>query len=341
MIVHRVGPNLRDDLFKYRITTTEMAESSFHMNTHDSLTRRNILTALATAPLALAQDPVIRVDVQLVNITFTVRNKQGGLVGNLTKEDFTVFEDGKPQEINRFQRDTDLPLTIGLLIDISGSMYNVIDTGKRAAAEFFRKVLRPKDLAFLITFGSELELMQDLTSSVNLLERNLNKVEGQRPTRVMTQGPVPTTPRGTRMYDAIYLAAEEKLKDEAGRKVIVLLTDGADQGSFYKPAETLKQTHLSDAVIYSFFYYEPMYGSDEGSLKRLSGETGGRVFDVTKRGSLDRSFEQLQEEMRSQYALSYSPSNDKRDGAFRRVEIKTKDSSLKVQARRGYYATPA
>ncbi|MCX6614294.1 MAG: VWA domain-containing protein [Acidobacteria bacterium] len=311
------------------------------MKTHDKLTRRNLLAGLGAGPVLLAQDPVIRVDVQLVNITYTVRNKQGGLVGNLTKDDFTVFEDGKQQEINRFQRDTDLPLTIGLLIDISGSMYNVISTGKRAASEFFRKVLRPKDLAFLITFGSELELLQDLTSSVSLLDKGLSQVEGQRPTRVMTQGPVPTTPRGTRMFDAVYLAAEEKLKNEAGRKVIVLLTDGADQGSFYKPMDALKQTHLSDAVIYSFFYYEPMYGSDEGALKKLSGDTGGRVFDVTKRGGLDRSFEQLQEEMRSQYSLSYSPTNDKKDGAFRRVEIKPKDSSLKVQARRGYYSAGA
>ncbi len=339
--MHRIGSNLRDDLFEYRIAAAKMTESRFHMKTHDKLTRRNLLAGLGAGPVLLAQDPVIRVDVQLVNITYTVRNKQGGLVGNLTKDDFTVFEDGKQQEINRFQRDTDLPLTIGLLIDISGSMYNVISTGKRAASEFFRKVLRPKDLAFLITFGSELELLQDLTSSVNLLDKGLSQVEGQRPTRVMTQGPVPTTPRGTRMFDAVYLAAEEKLKNEAGRKVIVLLTDGADQGSFYKPMDALKQTHLSDAVIYSFFYYEPMYGSDEGALKKLSGETGGRVFDVTKRGGLDRSFEQLQEEMRSQYSLSYSPLNDKRDGAFRRVEIKPKDSSLKVQARRGYYATGA
>ncbi|WP_051670271.1 VWA domain-containing protein [Bryobacter aggregatus] len=311
------------------------------MNTHDKFSRRAWIGGLAGAPLLLAQDPVIRVDVQLVNITYTVRNKQGGLVGNLTKDDFTVVEDGKPQEISRFQRDTDLPLTIGLLVDISGSMYNVIETGKRAANEFFRKVLREKDLAFVISFGSELDLVQDLTSSKSLLERGLSDLRGQRPTRVMTQGPIPTTARGTRMFDAVYLAADEKLKTEAGRKLIVLLTDGADQGSFYKPADALKQSHLSDAVIYSFFYYEPMYGSDEGALKKLSGDTGGRVFDVTRRGGLDKAFEQLQEEMRSQYSIAYSPTNPKRDGGFRRVEVKTKDGSLKVQARRGYYATEA
>lgn len=309
------------------------------MKIENSLTRRTVLTGLAGGGLLLAQDPVIRVDVQLVNITFTVRDKRGGLVGTLTQDDFTVFEDGKQQEINRFQRDNDLPLTIGLLIDISGSMYNIIDTGKRAGSEFFRKVLREKDLAFLITFGSETELVQDLTSSPNMLERALGKVEAQRPTRVMTQGPVPTSRvRGTLMHDAIYLAAEEKLKSEAGRKVIVLLTDGADMGSFYKLADALKQSHLADAVVYSFFYYEPMFGSDEGALKKLSGDTGGRVFNVAKRGALEQAFDQLQEEMRSQYALSYTPTNNNQDGGFRRVEIKTKDGALKVQARRGYYA---
>ena len=332
-------------MLKNGIATSKTAERNIHMRTNDSVTRRTLLAGLAGGlaggPVLLAQDPVIRVDVQLVNITFTVRNKQGGLVGSLTKDDFTVFEDGKQQTVNGFQRDTDLPLTIGLLVDISGSMYNVIGTGKRAAAEFFRKVLRPKDLAFLITFGSELELLQDLTSSVSLLEKGLSLVEGQRPVQVMTQGPIPTTPRGTRMFDALYLAANEKLKKESGRKVIVMLTDGADQGSFYKPVDALKQTHLSDAVIYSLFYYEPMYGSDEGALKRLSEDTGGRVFDVTKRGGLDKAFVQLQEEMRSQYALSYSPANDRKDGSFRRVEIKTKDQRLKVQARRGHYAVGA
>ena len=120
-----------------------------------------------------------------------------------------------------------------------------------------------------------------------------------------------------------------------------MLTDGDDQGSVYKPAEALKQAHLSDAVIYSFFYYEPMYGSNEGALKRLSGDTGGRVFDVARRGGLDQAFAQLQEEMRSQYTIAYTPASGKMDGAFRKVEIKPKDSGLKVQARRGYYPAGA
>jgi VWFA-related protein len=313
---------------------------------HDAKpTRRGALSLLSAAPLLASpgnlfgqEDPVIRIDVSLVNITFTVRNKQGGLVGNLTQDDFQVFEDGKPQKITRFQRDNDLPLTIGMLIDVSGSMYNVLDVGKRAASEFFKKVLRPKDLAFLISFGSETELLQDLTSSTEYLDKGLGQVRGQRPTAVMTQGPVPTRQRGTLLYDAIYLAAQEKLKNESGRKVIVLLTDGADMGSYYKQADALKQSHLADAVIYSFFYYEPMFTSDEGALKRMSSDTGGRVFDAYRRGALEMGFKQLEEEMRSQYALSYAPVNSNQDGTFRRVEIKPKDGSLKVQARRGYYA---
>jgi VWFA-related protein len=320
--------------------THNFRHSSFlHNSTHPKPSRRAALSTLLAAPSLLAQDPVIKVDVQLVNVTYTVRNKQGGLVGNLSKDDFTLFEDGKPQEIRNFQLDTDLPLTIGLLLDISGSMYNIIESGRGAAAQFFRQVLRPKDLAFLISFASEMELVQDLTSSASLLERGLREVKPVRPTRVMTQGPVPTTARGTRLYDAVYLAAEEKLKTEAGRKVIVLLTDGADQGSVYKPAEALKQAHLADCVIYSLFYYEPYYGSDESALKKLSGDTGGRVIDVARRGNLELAYKQLQEEMRSQYSLAYSPTNSNRDGAFRKIEIKPRDSSLKVQARRGYYAT--
>jgi VWFA-related protein len=314
----------------------------FHPVLQDKPGRRAALALLAGGLLPAqdpSQDPVIRVDVELVNVTFTVRNKQGGLVGDLTKHDFQVFEDGKPQNISRFQRDNDLPLTIGLLVDTSGSMYNVLDTGKRAARDFFQKVLRPKDLAFLITFASEMELLQDLTASQKLLSNSLDEIKGQRPTAVMVQGPVPTKPRGTRLYDAVYLAAEEKLKNEAGRKIIVLLTDGADQGSVYKLPEALKQAHLADTVIYGFFYYERGYYSDEGVLKRMSQETGGRVFEVTRRGGLDDAFRQLEEEMRSQYALSYTPANDKKDGAFRRIEIKPKDGNLKVQARRGYYAT--
>lgn len=306
---------------------------------------RRACLGLLSAPLLSApllaqapQDPVIRVDVELVNVTFTVRNKQGGLVGNLTAGDFTVFEDGKQQEVRRFERENDLPLTIGLLLDISGSMFGVIDAAKHTAARFFEKLLRPKDLAFLITFGSETELMQDLTSSKKLLAESLEKVQGQRPTRVYVQGPVPTTPKGTLLYDAVYLAAKEKLRHEAGRKVIVLISDGDDQGSYYKLQDALKQTHLADAVIYSFFYYERGFISDEGTLKRMSSDTGGRVFDVTRRGSLEQAFAQLDEEMRSQYSLAYSSTNPNRDGAFRKIEIKPKAKDLRVQARRGYYA---
>ncbi|MDX2268125.1 MAG: VWA domain-containing protein [Bryobacter sp.] len=293
---------------------------------------------LLGAPLVLAQDPIIRVDVELVNITFSVRNKQGGLVGNLEEADFEVYEDGKLEKIVRFERENALPLTIGLLLDTSGSMFGVLDAARHTASQFFAKVLREKDLAFLITFASEMELLQDLTSSQKLLAQGLEEVRGERPTRVMVQGPVPTTPRGTRLYDAVYLAANEKLKNETGRKVIVLISDGADQGSYYKFQDALKQSHLADAVVYGFFYAERGYYSDMGTMKKFSSETGGRVVDVTRRGALEQAFAQLEEEMRSQYSLAYSPSNQNRDGAFRKIEIKTRQRDLKVQARRGYYA---
>jgi VWFA-related protein len=160
-------------------------------------------------------------------------------------------------------------------------------------------------------------------------------------------GPVPTAskPRGTILFDAVYLAADEKLKGEVGRKVIVLITDGGEQGSRVTREKALEAAQKADAIIYSIYYVDPIFGrmfgysGDEGLLKRLSEETGGRVFHVDKKHTLQEIFDQLQEEMRSQYAMTYSPSNSARDGSFRRIEIKTNDKDLKIQARKGYYAT--
>jgi len=150
--------------------------------------------ALLVAPL-FSQDSVIKVDVDLVNILCTVRNKNGGLVGNLEKGDFTIFEDGKQQDIKYFTRETDLPLTIALLVDTSGSQERLIDTERRAAYDFFKKVLRPKDMAFLMQFGAEAELLQDSTNSVRLLQKGLDQLRLSVPVGGIHPGPVPTASR--------------------------------------------------------------------------------------------------------------------------------------------------
>lgn len=291
--------------------------------------------------------PTIKVDVDLVNLMFTVRNKNGALVPTLTKDDVTVYEDGKAQTTKYFTRETNLPLTLGLLVDVSGSQETLIPQEKHAAGQFFDQVLRKKDMAFLISFGSDAELLQDATSSTSLLKRGLEGLRLSASVGGLHPSPVPTAhkPKGTILYDAVYLAANEKLKNEVGRKAIVLITDGMDYGSTYKLRDAIEMAHRADTMIYSIYYvdqrayYGGFGGASDSDLKKMSEETGGRLFHVGRNSTLEDIFRQIQEEMRSQYALAYSPTNDKRDGSFRKLEIKTNDKSLKVQARKGYYAS--
>ena len=291
--------------------------------------------------------PAITVDVSVVNILATVRDKKGGLISNLSKDDFTVTEDGKPQAIKYFARETDLPLTIGLLVDVSRSQENLIDIERQAAYQFFSQVLRKKDMAFLISFGAEAELLQDYTSSPRLLQAGLDRLRVNSDVGGVHPGPVPTIsqPRGTVLYDAVYLAATDRLRKEVGRKAMVLITDGVDMGSRLKLEQAVEAAQKADAVIYSVYYVDPgAYGPfgfghvSDSALKKMSEETGGRVFHVSRKNTLPQIFDQLQEEMRSQYAIGYTPANDKKDGAFRRVEVRPRDKNLRVQARKGYYA---
>jgi len=306
------------------------------------------------APPAWPQDkpaedapPAISVNVSLVNILASVHDKHGGLIGNLNKDDFTVLEDGKQQAVKYFTRETDLPLTIGLLIDVSASQRNLLDIGKRAAHQFFSQVLRKKDEAFLISFGQESELLQDYTNSPKLLQSGLSQLQINSGASGIGPGPVPTIsqPRGTVLYDAVYLAAHEKLRGEVGRKVIVLITDGVDQGSKLKIEEAVEAAQKSDVVIYSIDYADPSAygffsfgGVSDSSLQKMSGETGGRVFMVDHKHTLDDAFKQLQDEMRSQYAIAYTSTNPEQDGTYRKLVIKVADKNLKVQVRKGYYA---
>src|SRR6185369_9121521 len=174
---------------------------------------------------AADQDQPIKVDVDVVSILTSVRDKKGALIPTLEQKDFTILEDGKPQEIKYFTKETDLSLTIGLLVDVSGSQRNLIDIERNAASQFFGQVLRKKDEAFLIQFGEESELLQDYTSSTRLLTNGLNQLRVSSGVGGLHPGPVPTAggPRGTVLYDAIYLAAHEKLRTEVGRKVVVVI----------------------------------------------------------------------------------------------------------------------
>src|SRR5436190_12592729 len=326
---------------------------------------RFLLLASLTAILVPAQQPQsqkpadaedvtpsIKVDVDVVNLLCSVRNKAGGLVGNLNKDDFTLLEDGKPQTIKYFAKETDLPLTIGLLIDVSGSQARLIEEERHAALQFFSQVLRKKDMAFLISFGPEAELLQDFTNSPRLLEDALKNLHVESGIGGLHPGPVPTSgpPRGTVLYDAVYLGATDRLQKEVGRKAMVLITDGVDQGSRLKKEAAIEAAQKSDSIIYSIYYVDRSayfghggfgLGVSDGALKQMSDETGGRLLKVDGKHTLNDIFNQIQEEMRSQYSIGFTSTNPRKDGSFRRLEIRTRDKNQKVQARKGYYAVPA
>jgi VWFA-related protein len=306
-----------------------------------------------------SQEPTLKINVDLVNVLFTVKTKKGGqLVPNLEQNNFKIYEDGKEQKILHFSRETDLPLTLGLLIDISASQERLIDIEKQAAAAFFSSVIRQKDEAFLISFGKDTELLQDYTNSPRALTAALQDLRGDGQTPMISRGPIPnvnTGPvpqigdaKGTLLFDAIYLASNEKLKSEVGRKAMILITDGDDQGSTYKRPDAIEAAQRADAIIYSIYYvdhgfymqYGMGFGGGEGDLRRMSDETGGHVFTVDRKHPLNDVFKEIQDEMRNQYSIAYQPSNATRDGSFRHIEIKIDNPDYRVQARNGYYATP-
>lgn len=295
------------------------------------------------------EEQAIRVDVNLVNLFFSVRDRKGAYVSTLGRDDFTVFEDGKPQEIRFFSRETDQPLTLGLLVDVSRSQEALIEVERSASSRFFQRVLRQKDMSFLISFGVDAELLQDYTGSPQLLARALDRlrlnagVSGMSPTG--SPLPLPGGGRGTVLYDAVWLASKEKLRGEVGRKALIVITDGVDVGSRVKLQEAIEEAQRADAIVYVILFEDPRYTSwqyggvsGEGAMRRLADETGGRVFRVSRRESLDDIYDTVQTELRSQYSAAYAPANQARDGSFRRIEVRTKNRDYRVQVRRGYYA---
>ena len=293
----------------------------------------------------------LKVNVNVVNLFFNVKDKHGALVPNLTKTDFEIYEDGKPQTIKYFAAESNQPLTLGLLIDSSASQQRVLEDEKVAGAQFLQEVLRKDDLAFVISFDVNVDLLQDFTNSSAELRHAMNRAKinsggagGGLPG--IGQGPFPTSnnPRGTLLYDAVYLASNEKLGHEVGRKAMILLTDGEDQGSQTRIQEAIEAAQRSDSIIYVIliadrgFYGFGGYGGDR-EMKKMAVETGGRVIEAGNNPQkLKAAFDQIANELRTQYNVGYTPTNTARDGSFRKVEVKVKEKDMKVQARQGYYA---
>ena len=309
-------------------------------------------SAGAQEPASDDSGATIKVEVQVVNVLCSVRDNKGRLVSNLDKQDFELREDGQPQQILYFARETELPLTLGLLVDSSISQQRLIPQEQEAAGAFFEQVLTPQDVAFLISFDVNVDLLQDLTGSVDFLRRALGEIHVNSgggvagPIGGGTSGPFPSTQSGgTHLYDAVYLASREVLASEVGRKALILITDGQDHGSKVDREAAIEAAQKTDAILYGILFYDRgFYGygnvgyTGESALKKMAEETGGRVFNVDNDRELAAAFDQISNELRSQYSLGYSPTNAAQDGSYRRIEVRASGRGLKVQARKGYYA---
>jgi VWFA-related protein len=299
-----------------------------------------------------SQEPTetLKVNVNVVQLFFNVKDKHGALIPNLTKDDFEIKEDSTPQTIKYFTAETNLPLTLGIMIDASGSQRNVIDMEKEVGGAFLKQILTDKDEAFVISFDITVDLLQDFTRDTHRLQAALNKAKvnvdvssGGVPG--MGGGPVPQhNSPGTLLYDAVYLSAHDMLSKEVGRKAMILLTDGQDEGSRLKIQDAIEAAQKADSIVYVLLcadrgFYGGFGYSGEGDMRKLTEQTGGRVINVgNKFDKLREAFDQIAAELRSQYNIGYTPTNLKRDGSYRKLEIKSKQS-YKIQARAGYYAS--
>lgn len=314
-----------------------------------------IVMALGAAPPAMRQQnlpapqepPTLKVSTDVVNVLAIVKDKKGHLIPDVNKEDFQVLEDNNPQEIRYFSKQTDTPLTLGILVDTSPSQERVLSIEQEEAKSFIGQVIKPKDLAFVLHFDVEVELLQDFTSDKKMLSKAIDETVINGGGGGVLPGTFPTSAGqgATHLYDAVFLAATDLLKNEVGRKVIILLTDGEDQGSKEKLQTALEAAQRSDLIIYSIevsdrMYYPArgMFYSGDSVLKKLSDDTGGRVIEVKANRDVSRAFQEIADELRTQYLLGYTPTNTRHNGAFRKLQVKVRNQDYKIQARRGYYA---
>jgi VWFA-related protein len=289
----------------------------------------------------------ITVGVGLVNIYATVRDNHKAVVANLEKADFRIFEDNVEQKVAFFSRENTLPLTMGVLLDTSGSEAPMLGAVQQAASQFLGRVMQKKDEAMVITFDLDVDMLADWTNDVPTLNRairraRINTAGGGGP---VTPGPFPTSGRGgTNFYDAVYLACHDKMATEAGRKALIIITDAEDTGSKLKLEDAIEAAQKTDTVIHILLVADPRGGvfgtggGDMGVARRLAEETGGRAIDVRNEKELLKAFDQISEELRSEYQLGYYSTNTKHDGTYRHIKVETANKDYKVLTRKGYYS---
>lgn len=285
------------------------------------------LVMMSGFPQSRRVDEPYRVEVDAVNVLVTLTDRQSGkFVKDLGVEDFEVYEDGVLQEITNFSRQTDLPLTIALCVDTSSSVKLKLEFEKEAALDFLYTVLRPTDRALLAEFDTAVTLLHDFTSNPNDLAREIKNLRAGG---------------GTSLYDAIYLISEQKLLDEPGRRTMVILSDGSDLTSTHTFEEALRMAQQAEVAIYALSttrFGASIDHSGDNALRQLTDATGGRVFFPHSTAQLSKSFAEVNEELRSQYNLTYIPTNLAKDGSYRKIEVKVMRSSVNIRHRKGYFA---
>ena len=320
----------------------------------------------------------ISTEVKLVTVYAAVRDKHGKIIPNLNQSDFALQEDARPQTIKYFARESDLPLTLGLLVDTSLSQRRVLDQEKSASYSFFDHILREdKDKAFLIHFDREVELLQDLTASREKLRAGLEQLDTPSFSNTSAGGGGGSGHGhshgggGTLLYDSIYLASNELMKKQHGRKALIILTDGVDHGSKESLNTAIASAQRADTAVYSILFadedaYGPGgrggYGGHGGYggggrggpgrypqqerpdgkkvLERISKETGGQLFEVKKKLPIEQIYAQIEEELRNQYSLAYTPDRPGDDSTYHLIHVTVSQKDLIVKAREGYYSGP-
>ncbi len=284
----------------------------------------------------------VKVQSTLVDVYATVRDKHNAIIDNLTKDDFKIYEDGTQQKVTYFAREADQPITLAILMDTSYSMHSILGAEKEAASDFVHQIMRKRDEAVVLSFDTDVDLLADFTEDTGVLTHAINRAEINVDASGVggTPGTIPSQNGGTDLYDAVYLACHDELGSEAGRKAAIILSDAEDTGSKMSMNEAIESAERSNTVIHVLLISDPneTEGYGYGVALDMAHETGGRVIPVHNDKTLKKAFDEISEELRSQYILGYVPSNTNHDGTYRKIKVEVDQPDTKILSSRGYYA---